>query len=708
MAEPTANYYVFQYLNTHEQRYNTMFSLALQEVQADYTSRMAQQEFLAAENKKLQTYVSSLERDLTDYITSKGKSSEKDADKELALMRMYIDLEKAKASQSSSAQGRKLDAERMARSKYEVTTGMQKAIVDTDTAFSSRASLAASEGAMTNLIKQEVSKIVVPERGTGNALAAAQQLQAKMQDTATRKGVGNLYNEAEVKSFIADHYGLGNFKPQTSTKSPNPQAGITNPFDYNIPALETFDVNVAKKQQYASTGGLSKRSSDVNAQLEKLRSGAATNKDAETAAELMRSSGDYGMLLRSISDDGKVSAEEFELFTDRMDDGTPTVVNLYEGIKLGAREGAIDIDALSLEDQLIYDDQFLRKLGSLDTAGARQQAIQTELKKSIAAPTYEDVTDRARELYNPIRQGGSPAYTTYTMQDPTTGESFQATGMEIMEMQSEFEQVLTDNPQMAANYRAVQSAYTIAADIKPPQAAASKSTPKYLGYQLYKEFDKLGGGPDAAERISKLAGQLATSPEQTEDILKFFHAYNLQATNENFKPHDSTEAEDTLLKQLKDEQRAQQEALQNARGELEALNVADRAQLKDADRADRRALKGAIKEREGQQRDDDYLLSKISIATEPTKALTKPYTVALQGQEAFDAEANQPLAVGGPQLNKTYLMPGEKFGYQFLTPEVVQFVGSDGELKGKPFKPGSEKYDLAIEEATNAFLNSGE
>ena len=60
------------------------------------------------------------------------------------------------------------------------------------------------------------------------------------------------------------------------------------------------------------------------------------------------------------------------------------------------------------------------------------------------------------------------------------------------------------------------------------------------------------------------------------------------------------------------------------------------------------------------------------------------------------------------KINKTYLMKGENFGYQFLTPEVVQFVNSKGQFVDEPYKPGSERYDLAMQEATDAFLNSGE
>lgn len=712
MAEPTANYYVFQYLDTHEQRYNAMFNLALQEVQSDYTARMTQQEFLASENKKLQSYVQALEKDLTDYISQKGKSAEVDADKELALMRMYIDLEKAKASQQSSAQSRRLDAERLARSQYEVSTGMSKAIVDADNDVGSRASLATSEAALTGLIKEEVGKIIVPERGTGNALAAAQQLQAKLQDTATRKGVGALYNEAEVKQFISDHYGLNNYKPKSDEKAPNPQAGITNPFDYNIPALETYDVDLAKRQQYAATGGLGRRSSDVDKQLQELRKGKTTTTKVQTAAETLRMHEDYGMLIRAISDDGQVSQDEFDLFTARMDNGVPEVAALYGAIKAGAREGNVDLDKLKLEDQLIYDDQFIRKLGSLDTAGARQKEIQTELKKAVAAPTYEDVTERARELYDPIRMTGSPSYTRYTLQDPATGESFEATGRDIMEMQQEFEQVLRDNPQVAANYRSIEAAYAIAKDVKPPQAASSKTSPQYLGYQLYKEFEKLGSTPEAAERISNLAGQLAGNSQETEDILKYFHAYNIQANDNNFAPHDSTPAEDALFQQLRKEQQQQQEALQNMRGEIEQEMEDKRSKLKTDDMLsfkERKAIQEQIKDLETTQSDDDILLQRIATATAPVKDATQKTPGVIMDAAALEAEMNQPLApirvpINQPLMNKQTYNYAVKSYDEAGQPTFIETV------QGKPMNQAmiDEAMIAYNEELKRLQLQSGE
>jgi len=63
MAEPTSQYYVFQYLNNHNQRYQMMYNLALQEVQADYTARVAQQQKLIDERDKLATYITNLDRD---------------------------------------------------------------------------------------------------------------------------------------------------------------------------------------------------------------------------------------------------------------------------------------------------------------------------------------------------------------------------------------------------------------------------------------------------------------------------------------------------------------------------------------------------------------------------------------------------------------------------------------------------------------------
>ena len=175
-------------------------------------------EKLQKEQEKLLQYISNLERDLTDYISQKGKLGQADADKELALMRMYVDIEKAKATQSAQRQARQLDAKRMVQGKYGVPTTTQRAIVDADDAIGSRAAIATDKTQLSALIKAEVGKIVVQNPGSPSALAAAQETYTKVKDTADRKGVGSQFDDAEIRSFINSHYGTAGYAPPTSGK----------------------------------------------------------------------------------------------------------------------------------------------------------------------------------------------------------------------------------------------------------------------------------------------------------------------------------------------------------------------------------------------------------------------------------------------------------------------------------------------------------
>ena len=570
MAEPTSQYYVFQYLNNHNQRYQMMYNLALQEVQADYTARVAQQQKLIDERDKLATYITNLERDLTSYIKDKGASSQVDADRELALMRMYIDVEKAKASQISQAQARRQDAEKLVSQKYQVTTTMNKNIIDADTAIADGAALAPNQDQLTNLIRTNVTSIVVPNRGTGSALAAAQQLHSKITDTVNRKGVSGIYDEATVKQIIADHYGLANFSPPKSkVKGEADFAPSSDPFNYELGSMEAYEKAQLKKTTGTpATGGLSKQARDIKTQLDAAR-GDKAQKVAKEGIEILKASPDYGILLRSLSDDGKISEEERKLFRDRMEDGQSAAEFTYNVLKEGQRAGQLDPKKMSVEDQLIFDDQFLRKLGSLDSAAVRQTEVVTKLKEEVKAPTFDDVTTRARELYSPIRQAGSPAFRTYQLTDPATGQTFQATGQDILDMQKEFEQVLIDNPAVKQNFEAVERGFQLAdrINLKGPGAAISRQSPEYIGYQLYSQY-KQNPSAFTADKITELSQQLTTSNAESIDALAYFHAYNIKATTPE-APHDSTQAIQKTRDRLFEEARRESEMLAEERGKIQ-------------------------------------------------------------------------------------------------------------------------------------------
>ena len=713
MAEPTSTYYVDQYLADHQRRYQTMYQLALQEVQADYTARVAQQELLMKELEKLRTYTSSLEKDLTAYIDDKGKDQGADADKELALMRMYVDIEKAKASQISAAQGRKLDAERLVNNKYDVSSGMQKALVDADTNIASRAALASSPDALVAMINNEIGNIVVSDPGSGGALSAAKELYGKTIDTVNRKGAGAMIagRETEVRDFISDHFGLSNFTPPENTPT------LSNPFNYNIPEMKEQEVtNLQKQTGTAATGGLSQAGKDVDKKLKEARGDQKAQVVSQGLTQL-KSSEDYGMLLRSLSDDGQVSEDEWKLFTDRIEGQKPAAVAMYETLKKGARD--FDVSKLPVEDQLIFDDQFIRKLGTLDTASTRMTEIQKEIAEPIAKPRLDQVTARARELYDPIRMTGTPSAQTFTLQDPVTGEKFTASAQDIMDMQQEFETVLDQNPDMAINFRAIEDAWSIAGSVKPPTSSTSKNSPEYIGYQLYTQF-KANKEVYTPTEIASLAKELGGSQDRTQAIMKFFHAYNIAEEQANQPQRDKTGAANKFRDQLQEAQRLEQEALQNERGaveqELEAIQktfeeakqtfrnvksdeMTTREQRKEAKEAFTSAkskYKTDYERTERMLENDRLLLERIAMSKppEPVKPPEQILPPGAMGPKELEAEMNQPLSAqeqGGLPIGKEVkVKPGYSYGYvvtgytdnDFMKPI---FEGS-GAIKGKTIK----------------------
>ena len=604
MAEPTSQYYIFQYQDTHTNRYNAMYNLALQELQADYTQRAAQREKLQKEQEKLLQYIANLERDLTDYISNKGKLGQADADKELALMRMYVDIEKAKAAQFAQKQSRQLDAKRMVQGKYGVPTTTQRAIVDADDAIGSRASIATDETQLSALIKGEVGKIVVQNPGSPSALAAAQETYTKVKDTADRKGVGGIFNDAEIRSFINSHYGTGGYTPPTSgkkdkTKHPDFPT-VADPLDYDLGRIEQYEVDREVSKQTTATGGLSTQAGVIQDQLDEIRGTAKGSELLKAGLGTLRNSGDYGMLIRSLSDDGMVTEDEYALFLERQDDKkkTPSALVMYNLIKDGSRievdgkevKPTIDLKTLPLDEQLIFDDQFLRKLGRLDSSVTRSGEVQKELETPLARPTLDQATMRARELYNPIRMTGSPEFQTFELTDPVTGKQFKVDAAQMVQMQQDFERVLDENPDFERNFRVVGAAQELSKRIKPPSKTADQTSPEYLGYQIYQQY-KANPTVFTPAEISSLAAQLGGSQDKTDAILTNFHAYNMQAAEEAAgPPRDKTGAANQFLQQMQGLADAQERGM-----EVERQAIRDRAEKIDVDtaRAELEAAKAA-------------------------------------------------------------------------------------------------------------------
>ena len=751
MAEPTSQYYIFQYQDTHTNRYNAMYNLALQELQADYTQRAAQREKLQKEQEKLMQYISNLERDLTDYISQKGKLGQADADKELALMRMYVDIEKAKATQSAQRQARQLDAKRMVQSKYGVPTTTQRAIVDADDAIGSRAAIATDKTQLSALIKTEVGKIVVQNPGSPSALAAAQETYTKVKDTADRKGVGAQFDDAEIRSFINSHYGTNLYEPPKSSRKGVPDyAKQPDPLEYNIGEIEQYEIDNEVSKQYASTGGLSQQASDVKTQLEKVRGTEAT-KAAQVGLTNLRMSGEYGILLRALSDDGRVTEPEYALFEQMGKDGkTPAAVEMYNAIKDASRVSrtkdglaALDLKSLTVEEQLIFDDQFLRKLGSLDSSATRAGKIQKELETPLQAPTLDQATMRARELYNPIRMTGSPEFQTFELTDPVTGKKFKVDAQQMIQMQQDFERVLDENPDFERNFRVVGAAQELSKRIKPPSKTADQTSPEYLGYQIFQQYQKNKTVFTPAE-ISSLAAQLGGSQEKADAILTNFHAYNMQsAAQEVAPPRDKTGAANQFLQQMQGLAEAQEKGLEVERADIrrraEAIDVETaRKELEAAKAAERGGFLGTpfFRSPEAQAAQDLFLQEQKEFGAieqqradilkelEDERLLIERYrTKAAEtggispkepapdvqevGKKPDPPPAQQPKVVVGkdpalPPLN-TNLVNKSTYNYQVISysPEGVPtyvFVGGDGKQK-----PGTTMTAGMIAEAQAGF-----
>ena len=130
MAEPNptvADYYLQQYIMTHQMRYQQMLKMAQMEAQQSYEARIYQQKYLQTQAKQLQTYVAALEKDLTAYLDDK-EGGTTDSDHDLTLMRMQIDIAKAKASQRASADQRKIQITKAVEAEFDIPRTQVSAI----------------------------------------------------------------------------------------------------------------------------------------------------------------------------------------------------------------------------------------------------------------------------------------------------------------------------------------------------------------------------------------------------------------------------------------------------------------------------------------------------------------------------------------------------------------------------------------------------
>ena len=86
---------------------------------------------------------------------------------------------------------------------------------------------------------------------------------------------------------------------------------LRDPLDYDLGRIEQYEVEQEVSKQYAATGGLTSQANEVKDKLAEIRGTAEGEALLKAGLTNLRSSDDYGMLIRSLSDDGKVTEEEY-------------------------------------------------------------------------------------------------------------------------------------------------------------------------------------------------------------------------------------------------------------------------------------------------------------------------------------------------------------------------------------------------------------
>ena len=185
-GNPTvADYYLQQYIMTHQMRYQQMLKMAQMEAQQSYEARVYQQKYLQTQAKQLQTYVGTLEKDLTNYLNDK-EGGTTDADRDLKLMRFQIDIAKAKASQQASAKQRKIQIEKAADAEFDIPRTQVQAIQTSGANIEKRGRLATTDTAALAIVKSELADIVVDNAGSGSAVNAAQNFMSSTEQAFDR------------------------------------------------------------------------------------------------------------------------------------------------------------------------------------------------------------------------------------------------------------------------------------------------------------------------------------------------------------------------------------------------------------------------------------------------------------------------------------------------------------------------------------------
>ena len=331
-GNPTvADYYLQQYIMTHHQRYQQMLKMAQMEAQQSYEARIYQQKYLAQQAKQLQTYVGTLEKDLTAYLDDK-EGGATDADRDLGLMRMQIDIAKAKAGQQSSADQRKIAISKAAEAEFDIPRTQVTAIQTSGAGIEKRGRLAATDAAALAIVKSELANVTVPNAGSGGAVNAAQQFMSSTKQAFERAGHPGYYtnNKIEIQDAVKAHFSTEAYTPKAVPKPPSN-------LDLDIAdAKQKQKDKELRKHGQAHTSGLNIALQD----LETMETGGKKLSDKEILEKRQKvlagvhEHEDYLTLVTELNKDGSIDEEDYNLFKDRIskEDESPSYP---EGLGIG-------------------------------------------------------------------------------------------------------------------------------------------------------------------------------------------------------------------------------------------------------------------------------------------------------------------------------------------------------------------------------------
>lgn len=570
-----SDYYVQQYMQTHYQRYNQMIAIAQSEAQLSVENQAAQRKLMAAQAKDLRRYVTAMERDLTNYIDRKGSSS---ATEDMALLRMYVDVQKAKAQQSAQAQQRRIAIDKAADSHYAPNSSTVRAITGAGEEIQTRVALAGTDEARKNIALVEIGKISVQEPGAGSSVAEAQATLNTIKQSYVKAGVPGSFaaKEAEIKTAIYNHYGLGGYRAQTAKDGSAIYVVPSGNDIFDMDLQEnTGKVKSTKRKQEGApvTGGLSEAQTKI---MDKMagKGKAPTAEEVKQAVAIFQTHPDYGVLVDELSNDGQITEDEYILFSDRVQvegkNGPPAILQYYANLKNNPATQTADVPEYQ---KLIFDPNFIRKVGQLGGYQEQLDIAEEGASKPLEMESWESIQQRGRQYYDPMRMKGSPrAGQTITITG-TDGQPVSIPISQIKDMQREFDGFLEGNPEMAHDFGLIQEGYGMASSIKGPPKDLAKDSAQHMGYQMHVQYKKkdLGQIKDPLE-FYKIASEIAGGDtRKRDDIVKWFHAYNmvpqqnamagveLSPAGSKLRDQFLKEIEEAAAAQAKEEERAQAE-----------------------------------------------------------------------------------------------------------------------------------------------------